>query len=452
MVLVEELRRSEERFRVIAETVPVPILITRKRDGLILYANRHIQPVFGMSTEEALGGSALDLYADPSDREALLELLELRGNVTDYELRAKRADGTLYWARLSFQTVNFDGEEALLAAFRDVTAEKQATEELRAAEAASRFLLEAVPDMLFRIRSDGTYVGFVPAKGMKPLLPPDQILGKKIAEIMPADLAKTALESVRRTLDTGEMQVVETQLAGRQFETRVVVSGDDEVLALVRDITRRKRVEDALRESEERWRTLASNVPDLITMIGPDHKILFINRTLPRLSPEDALGVSVYDFIKPRDRSVVKAALDDVFRDGRAQTHETEGVGPNASTSRYETRLGPVIKDGDVVAAIAVSTDVTELRRLEAEIQDIREAVERQAETRVQPIGQFGLTFRELTVLNLVSKGKSDKAIADILGISPRTVQTHVANILDKMSASTRTEAAVRAYADGLID
>jgi DNA-binding NarL/FixJ family response regulator len=148
----------------------------------------------------------------------------------------------------------------------------------------------------------------------------------------------------------------------------------------------------------------------------------------------------------------VKAALDDVFRDGRAQTHETEGVGPNASTSRYETRLGPVIKDGDVVAAIAVSTDVTELRRLEAEIQDIREAVERQAETRVQPIGQFGLTFRELTVLNLVSKGKSDKAIADILGISPRTVQTHVANILDKMSASTRTEAAVRAYADGLID
>ena len=65
--------------------------------------------------------------------------------------------------------------------------------------------------------------------------------------------------------------------------------------------------------------------------------------------------------------------------------------------------------------------------------------------------GNYGLSFRELTVLHLVSKGKADKEIAVTLGISSQTVNKHVARILHKMGASSRTEAGVRAIKDGIV-
>ena len=63
-----------------------------------------------------------------------------------------------------------------------------------------------------------------------------------------------------------------------------------------------------------------------------------------------------------------------------------------------------------------------------------------------------GLTFRELTVLHLVVAGKSDKEIAAVLGISTLTVSKHLANILRKMGAASRTEAGIRALREGLLD
>jgi DNA-binding NarL/FixJ family response regulator len=64
----------------------------------------------------------------------------------------------------------------------------------------------------------------------------------------------------------------------------------------------------------------------------------------------------------------------------------------------------------------------------------------------------YGLTFRELTVLHLVAAGKADKEIGHHLGISPLTASKHLANILDKMGAASRTEACIRALRQGLLD
>ena len=63
---------------------------------------------------------------------------------------------------------------------------------------------------------------------------------------------------------------------------------------------------------------------------------------------------------------------------------------------------------------------------------------------------RYGLTFREMAVLQLVASGQSDKEIATLLNISPRTAHVHIANVLRKMEARSRTEAAVRAVKEGL--
>ena len=109
-------------------------------------------------------------------------------------------------------------------------------------------------------------------------------------------------------------------------------------------------------------------------------------------------------------------------------------------------------KDGNAYRTLAVLTDITERKQLEAQLQRAREELEGKVERQMLRKNPYGLTFRELTILHLLAAGRSDKEIATDLVISPLTVQKHVSNILGKMDASSRTEAATRALKEGLID
>jgi DNA-binding NarL/FixJ family response regulator len=101
---------------------------------------------------------------------------------------------------------------------------------------------------------------------------------------------------------------------------------------------------------------------------------------------------------------------------------------------------------------VALVTDITERKQMEEALQEAREELEGKVERQMLRRNPYGLTFRELTVLNLVAGGKTDKEIGIMLGISPRTAQTHLAHILDKMGAASRTEAGVRALREGLLE
>ena len=81
----------------------------------------------------------------------------------------------------------------------------------------------------------------------------------------------------------------------------------------------------------------------------------------------------------------------------------------------------------------------------------VRDELEGRVEKEMLGKNPYGLTFREFTVLHLAANGAADKEIADQLGISTFTVSKHVANILGKMAASSRTEACVRALREGLL-
>ena len=96
--------------------------------------------------------------------------------------------------------------------------------------------------------------------------------------------------------------------------------------------------------------------------------------------------------------------------------------------------------------------DLTERRRWEEGLQKAREELDRKVEYRMEVGDTYGMTFRELTVLHLVAKGNADKEIAVTLGISPQTVNKHVARILHKMGASSRTEAGVRAIKNEIVE
>jgi DNA-binding NarL/FixJ family response regulator len=89
---------------------------------------------------------------------------------------------------------------------------------------------------------------------------------------------------------------------------------------------------------------------------------------------------------------------------------------------------------------------------MEEDLERAREELEQKVAVRVRGEPAYGLTFRELTVLHLVAAGSSDRDIAVTLGISPLTVSKHVANILLKMGAASRSEASARAVRESLLE
>ena len=136
----QALRESEANFRVICEATPVGLLISRVRDGTILYGNRQFCLMFGFAAEEVLHRKTPDLYYDPGDRQALLQKLAQDGLLHNYEVRAKRTDGTLFWVTVALQFITFNGEKVGLSAFYDVTERKQTEIQLRQQAERDRLL------------------------------------------------------------------------------------------------------------------------------------------------------------------------------------------------------------------------------------------------------------------------------------------------------------------------
>jgi PAS domain S-box-containing protein len=127
------LRDSELRFRTIAETIPSLVLINRRADGTILYANPAFKEALGYAGVEVAGRPARDFYWDPAEQEYLLAEFERRGFIADWELKTRRRDGSPLWVLLSLLPVFYDGTPALLFAAMDLTERLRAEEELRRA-------------------------------------------------------------------------------------------------------------------------------------------------------------------------------------------------------------------------------------------------------------------------------------------------------------------------------
>ncbi len=131
---------------------------------------------------------------------------------------------------------------------------RQSEKALLESEAKNRALITAIPDMKFRIDSKGTFLEFIASKESAPIVAAKEFLGKKVAEILPNGIAETTLLHVENALKKGNTEVFEYRLPVpypdgniHDFEARLVACGEDEVLAIVRDITEKKRAEDKLR-------------------------------------------------------------------------------------------------------------------------------------------------------------------------------------------------------------
>jgi PAS domain S-box-containing protein len=147
-------------------------------------------------------------------------------------------------------------------------------------------------------------------------------------------------------------------------------------VSIVRDITERKKAEDSLRESEEKYRALVENASDFIFMIDGEGRILSLNKAAARLlrrEPEQVVSKSIFDLFPNEIAAEYSRDLKEVFRTGESKTTESRMIAEGKEIW-IVTSLNPVRSpEGKVAAVMGVSTDITERKQAE-------EALRRRAE------------------------------------------------------------------------
>ncbi|EGJ33110.1 MULTISPECIES: ATP-binding protein [Moorena] len=132
---------------------------------------------------------------------------------------------------------------------------EQQTADLRQSEGKNRALLNAIPDLMLHFSHDGTFLDYKVARNQNSFGSFDQVLGKTVYDALPLEIAQLYIRNVQQALETGETQIFEHErfINGqrRHFEARIVVSGDKEVLTIVRDITENKLAQIELQQAKE---------------------------------------------------------------------------------------------------------------------------------------------------------------------------------------------------------
>ncbi|MBW3586360.1 MAG: PAS domain S-box protein, partial [Cyanobacteria bacterium 0813] len=125
--LDEELQVTKELLLTIANSMPMPLIVSSLADSTILYSNDLCREAFGLTAFQSLERQKAEMfYHNPADRKELLSRLARNGHVRETEVRLKKADGTLFWATVSMRYLTLRSEKAVLSVFCDITDRKRA--------------------------------------------------------------------------------------------------------------------------------------------------------------------------------------------------------------------------------------------------------------------------------------------------------------------------------------
>ncbi len=301
------LKGADRSYRVLIEDMSEGAL-TLTAEGVILYANRHFAEMLKTPLEKVIGSTIYTWFTP--DRQRILQSLLRKGGDEKRreELVLTASDGTQVPVYLSANLLLMDEmpdsfclvatdlterNEGIVAAEKSARAsleqsersrrvllsmledEKQAENALAVSEAELRALFASMRDIVLVIDREGIYREIAPTNPAAWLIPPQELLGKRLQDVFPAEQSEVLYGAVQQVLDTKQTMQIEYELIiGNQsvwYHASISPASVDSTLWVARDITDRKRAEEALRKKDEHHR----NVVESIFRFVPEGLLVF---------------------------------------------------------------------------------------------------------------------------------------------------------------------------------
>ncbi len=379
------LRENEERFRALFEGSLDAVFLADPETGIFLDANPSACELLGMEQEEVVGMHYSRLVPERLQEEArkVYAAYQLdKGPAVPVEGQILCTDGTVKQVEILAQLIQVDARPVLHGIFRDITERKQAERARKESEAKFRSLADQSPSMIF-INQGGRLV-YVNRKC-------EEVMGYTRREFCSPDFNFMCLiapesvplleENFLKQMSGLEIPPCEYRIVSKDGKMMTAIhttkliqfEGNQAVLGIITDITERIETEQALRESEERFRTLVEASPDAIGVTDLETRITYVSPGMVDLHGyEDAgeiEGRTVLEFIAPRDHKKIENTIRETLEKGVTKGIEYSMTRKDGSDFDAELNLS-LIRDanGDPRAFMGVLRDVTERKKIEAEL------------------------------------------------------------------------------------
>ncbi|HZP67447.1 MAG TPA: PAS domain S-box protein [Rudaea sp.] len=376
------LRESEELFSKAFRLSPDGIAIVNAQDLRLVRANETLCRLLGRPAVELIGKPAGELAAwlDAEARDALPRTLVHDADCVELETTLRTAEGREHTLLVASRMLVLNDEPCILSVVHDTT-ERRQSEEMQRRLAA---IVNASEDAIAAENLEGVITNWNPGAEKVFGYTAAEAIGMRALALFPPEIAADEprfLERLRRGESLKHYETVRVRKDGRRIDVAVTLSpiADSSgkvvgIAKIARDITERKRAENALRASEERFRTTLDNILEGCQLIGFDWRYLYLNNTAAihnRRPNHELLGERMPD-VWPGIRGTPVFTLLERCIETRIAAHdEIEFVFPDGSSGWFDVRVQPVPE-----GVFVLSIDISERKSAELALRRLNETLE----------------------------------------------------------------------------
>lgn len=377
-----DLQESEQRFVTLFRESLDAILIVEVDSGKIAMTNRVLKHLFGYGEKQLVGKAFSRLLPRGQKRyfKKLARRLRSEDAVAE-EQEFVTADGRRVVAELRATLIQWGQDQAMLVNLHDVTERKRMEETIRQSEERYRQLVEQMPDGLYRSTPEGRFLmvnkalvrmlGYDSKEEVMNLYIPTDLYfspeerARAQANLKNKDISETTIFRLRKK-DGGELWVEDHGTAVYDEKGRIMYFE-----GVLRDISDRKKAEDALKTQKQYFEALFSSAPDAIVALDLDYHVTNVNPAFERLfgyKREEIQGRRIDELIVPKDKLNESISFAKSLRRGDKVTLETMRRRKDGSLVHVEISGTPIIIEDKHVGLYAIYRDITERIQSEAEL------------------------------------------------------------------------------------
>ncbi len=388
----EALKASEEKFREIFNSANDGIHLHESdkncAPGRYVDVNETVCRMLQYTKEELLQKRPVDISTpsrNPPEEQILRELRQT-GHVV-FETGHRRKDGTIVPVEINAHIVTIGGRRLTLSIARDITERKRAGELLRESEERFRILLQHVPALAVQgYALDGTTQYWNEASELMYGYSQDEAIGRNLLDlIIPPEMRNEVKESMRSMEQTGQPIPSAELCLMRKDGSRISVYSSHaivtrpgyptELFCIDVDLSERRKMEEALRESEEKFRLISENSPDHIIIQDLDLRYTYVLNPQLGFSKEEMLGKTDDDFLSIEDARKLTLIKRQVLLTGKVIPYETFLLSKKGEREYFEGAFLPKYdKEGRIDGLMGYFRNITGRKREEERLSEVNSA------------------------------------------------------------------------------
>lgn len=443
----EALIKSEEKFRKAFYSSPDSVNINRLEDGMYISINQGFTKIMGYTEEDIIGKTSIDcnIWENIEDRQRLVDGLRKGGKVTNLEAVFRTKSGDIRYGLMSASVIDLNGVPHILSITRDITDRKRVEQALKESESKYRLLADNVNDVIFVLDMNLYYTYVSPSVKILRGYEPEEVLNQPSIETVTSsswDLAMKVVDEVMELEKAGDKEkiplsrMIELEMKrkdGTTVWTEVKLSfiRDESqrpvgILGVTRDITERRQIEEALRDSEKKYRELYDFLPIPVYEMDFEFNITSANRAVYETfggTKEDLInGFKAMQLLSPEEIEKSRKNMQRLLNGEQIGGTEYTLMMLDGSVFPAIIISSVIYINGKPVGLRGAIVDISERKRTEEELRRTLESLRKAIDTTIQVMVSVVEARDPYTAGHQLRVADLARAIAEEMGFSQNRI------------------------------